>query len=881
MSGFGDDKTERLQLLKLRAREMLSQHGKQDQDDHAEVATHSSVNQLLEDLRIYQAELEIQNDELRQAQHDSELAKLHYQMLFDQMPMAALVVDKQGMVQSCNGRANALLGDAPRFGIADNRLIHSLEGADRTRLHVALRDMVPGKSPVLHGLELTDSNDAEVVLDVHLIQLSLAYHLNSHTLVLMVDRSDEVDHENDRHFFSLMLDSSDNFIYATDIHGHMLLANKAMLAFLDRPRDEVIGKRRESFLPLRDALVHNDADHQVISTATAMTLQEEMHMGGSAGALEFLTRKFPLRDLNGRIYGVGAIATDVTELKARQRETQLSEAVFMTAAEAIIVTDAQTCIIRVNPAFTKQSGFSQESVLGHRASILKSGRQSSAFYQQMWATINTQGRWMGEMCNRSADGHYYTVWSNINAVCDAQGKVMYYAAVQSDLTSLREAQAQVEHMATYDSLTGLPNRSLFADRFSQLMATTLRYKRTFALLFIDLDHFKEVNDTLGHSVGDELLVAIARRLRLAVRAEDTVARMGGDEFVVLLPHCDRGMAERFANTLLEKLREVILLGGSVQYVAMASVGVALFPHDGDTQELLLRNADIAMYEAKLSGRNRSTSYVQKMGEEKSAVFAVQMELGNVVAQQQLRVYFQPKFDLKTGLLVGAEALVRWERPGHGLVSPVEFIPIAERTGQLIAIDRWVLEDALRQVSEWTGQGVWKPGWRVSVNHNAADLQRLELITDLKSLLERYQLDATALELEITEDALLVNTQEMMALLRELTEIGVTLAIDDFGTGYSSLSYLRMLPAGVIKIDQSFVRDMFASDNARSLIETIVAMAHGLGHELVAEGIETDAQRARLLELGCEVGQGYWFGKPVSAQEFAQAHLHLPPAPRLL
>jgi diguanylate cyclase (GGDEF)-like protein/PAS domain S-box-containing protein len=540
----------------------------------------------------------------------------------------------------------------------------------------------------------------------------------------------------------------------------------------------------------------------------------------------------------------------------------------MTAAEAIIVTDAQTRIIRVNPAFTKQSGFSESAVEGHRTSILKSGRQTTAFYQAMWNEINAQGHWAGEICNRGADGHYYTVRCNINAVRDAQGKVIHYAAVQSDVTSLRKIQAQVQHMASYDSLTGLPNRSLFSDRFTQLMASTLRYKRAFALLFIDLDHFKEVNDTLGHSVGDELLVCIARRLQGAVRAEDTVARMGGDEFVVLLPNCDKDTAEQVSNTLLGLLREPITLDKTIHYQPMASVGVAMFPEDGETLDLLLRNADIAMYEAKLSGRNRSTSYNQKMSEEKATLFAIQTELADVVAKKQLRVFYQPKLQLSTGLLVGAEALVRWERPGHGLVSPLEFISIAEKTGQLVEIDRWVMEDALRQVSEWTGQGRWSRSWRISINQNVTDLQRPNLKSELSALLERYQLDAKALELEITEDALLEHTQEVIALLGELTAMGITLAIDDFGTGYSSLSYLRKLPTGVIKIDQSFVRDMLVSDNAHSLIKTIIAMAHGLGHELVAEGVETDAQRAQLLELGCEVGQGYWFGKPVSAQEFA-------------
>jgi diguanylate cyclase (GGDEF)-like protein/PAS domain S-box-containing protein len=863
------ERTERLQLLKHRAQEMLQEHQHIDQPEQL---ASMEVTKLLEDLRIYQVELELQNEELRAAQQESDLSKRRYQTLFDQMPLAALVVDGQGIIENCNARAFSLLGPANRFGIPDNRLFQRLSGDDRSRLHIALRDGQHGDPLVLPGMGLANDNAAPWMLDFHLIQLSMDYHLNNHTLVLLVDRSAEVEREKNHRFFSLLLDSSDNFIYATDNQGKMLLANQSMLTFLGRPREEVLGQRRESFLPLRDAVMHNEVDQKVTHHAEAMTLEEQIHMGGTKGTLEFLTRKFPLHDADGRIYGVGAISTDITDIKARQRQNVLSESVFITAAEAIIITDTDTRIIRVNPAFTQQSGFSEASVVGHRTSMLKSGRQNTAFYQAMWEMLVTHGHWSGEICNRTSNGHFYTIWSNINAVRDESGKVIHYIAVQTDLTSLREVEAKVQHMASYDSLTGLPNRSLFTDRINQLMAITLRQKTAFALLFIDLDHFKEVNDTLGHQVGDQLLITIGNRLREAVRTEDTVARMGGDEFVVLLPAIDRDKAELVANNLLEMLRAPMTLDGAVQYQPMASVGLAMFPEDGNTPDLLLRNADIAMYEAKLSGRNRSASYTQRMSEDKASVFAIQTELATALAQQELRVYFQPKFHLGSGALVGAEALVRWERPGHGLVAPLEFIPIAEKSGQLVAIDRWVLDNALQQVAQWTRQGLWKSSWRVAVNQNAADLKRPHLVAELQGMLAQHGLNATVLELEITEDALLENTQEIIGLLGELTAQGITLAIDDFGTGYSSLSYLRRLPTGVIKIDQSFVRDMLVNESAHSLIETIITMAHNLGHELVAEGIEDQAQCDRLAELGCEKGQGYLFGRAVPAEEFMRMHL---------
>lgn len=865
---------ERLEGLKQRALALAQQSLDASSIDGVSV----EVAKLLEDLRIHQIELELQNDELRATQQDLALSQRRYQAMFDQMPMPALVVDPRGLVDNCNDRAAELLG-APLPGTGpDNRLFHGLNRDDRTRLHMALREVRHGEPLVLKKLAFTDRAKTPLLFDMHLIQLSLDYHLDTRVLVLMVDQSAQAAREKDQRFFSLLLDSSDNLIAAADSQGQMLLANQTLLKFWGRSSDAVLGQRRESFLPLRDAILQNEADQRVMRSGESVTIEETFHVGGAQGAVEFLTRKFPLHDAQGLIYGVGGISTDITDIKDRQRESRLSESVFMTAAEAIIVTDAETRIVRVNPAFTQQSGFSASAVLGHRTNILKSGRQDVPFYQAMWQALNEQGRWAGEISNRMANGSYYTVWSNINAVLDAQGRVIHYIAVQTDLTPLREVESQVQRMASFDSLTGLPNRALFNDRIGQLIAYTLRHRTTFALLFIDLDHFKEVNDTLGHQVGDELLVLIAKRLQAAVRTEDTVARMGGDEFVVLLPLADRDSAEVVANNLLEQLRMPMTLGQSVSYQPMASAGIAVYPSDGDTPDLLLRNADMAMYEAKLSGRNRSAVYTLQMSQDSAHAFAIQTELTAAIDKQELRVYYQPKFRLDTGTLLGAEALVRWQRPGHGLVGPVEFIPIAEKSGLLVAVDQWVLDESLRQLGQWSRAGLWGADWRLAVNQNVGDLRRPTMLQELKALLHAHQVPATVLELEITEDALLDHTPELLERLGELRQLGVSLAIDDFGTGYSSLSYLRRLPIAVIKIDQSFIRDMLLNDDDLILVQTIIAMAKNLGHTLVAEGVETPLQRDRLADMGCDVGQGYLFGKPMPAHEFLATYLTVPQTP---
>ena len=638
--------------------------------------------------------------------------------------------------------------------------------------------------------------------------------------------------------------------------------------FLGLRFDQVKGHSREDYLPLRDAIAHTDADRTVAQTGQTLTLEEQVHVGNSGGHLDFLTRKFPLRDTHGKVYGVAGISTDITTLKDQHRHALLSETVFQTSLDAIVVTDPEGHILRVNPAFCRQTGFSAENVVGKKASILKSGRQDKAFYQAMWEALNRTGTWSGEINNRRADGAYYTVWSNINAVRDDDGTVLHYIAVQTDVTQLHETQIALARQASYDSLTGLPNRSLFNDRIAQVIALSQRHEDSFCLLFIDLDRFKDVNDSLGHQVGDTLLREVAKRLQAGVRLEDTVARMGGDEFVVLLPGINVGGARSVAAKLLASVHQPVLLDQGTNYLPMASVGLAMYPQDGDTADLLLRSADMAMYQAKIDGRNQIAEYVVAMSDASDQAFAIQTDLAEAIEQNQLRVHFQPLCRLSDGALMGAEALVRWERPGHGLVMPDEFIGVAEKAGLLVALDRWVLNHAVWQLGEWVKSGWWQPGWRLSVNQNVADLQQPDVVDMLMQVLNAHQVSALALELEITEDGLMEPSQTQLGSLQRLMDAGVTLAIDDFGTGYSSLAYLRHLPVSVIKIDQHFVKGMLHQHSDAVLVQTIVDMAHNLNHLVVAEGIESVEQLDHLKSVGTELGQGYLFGRPANAQEFA-------------
>ncbi len=861
-------KTQRLQLLKQRAQAVLeqSQVGGIDPSD--------TMVKLLEDLRIYQVELELQNEELRTAQLEAEHAQRSYRTLFDQMPLPALVLDTKGIVDNCNERAAALFGTQGHFLGIDIRFWHKLNKPDRARLHVALRDVMPGQAQVLNRVEIVNQKISGAVFDVHLIGLSMDYKLDRRILLLLVDRSAEQTREQERHLYDALLDATDNFIFAADLDGRMLLVNRALLNFVERPRGMVLGQHRESFLPLRDAILHREADQKVIQSGAPMTLEEHVNAGPGHVPVDFVTRRFPLFDDSGKAYGVGGISTDISAIKVQQRQILLSESVFLCSDEAIIITDAQMRIVRINPAFTRMTGFSSEAVLGQNTRVLKSGRHSVTFYENMGKALAQIGHWAGEINNRRADGSFFTVWSNINVVRNNEGQVLHYIALQSDVTQLHEAQIALQRQASYDSLTGLPNRSLFNDRIAQLVAQSQRQAILFALLFVDLDHFKEVNDTLGHQVGDTLLRTVSERLLHGVRSEDTVARMGGDEFVVLLPSTDRAGALALANNLLVRLREPLMLDGAGSYRPMASLGVAVFPEDGSAPDELLRSADMAMYRAKLTGRNRLLSYTADMGASTDLAFTIQTELAIGLAEQQFRVYFQPKCRLDTGELVGAEALVRWERPGHGLTLPGVFIGVAEKSGLLVELDHWVMQDAMQQLGQWYRLGLWSASMRMAINQNVADLQKPDLLTQISTILQVNGVRADMLELEITEDTLLHHTPEQLARLQALRDMGVSVAIDDFGTGYSSLSYLRLLPVSVIKIDQSFVASMLTDNNDAVLVRTIVDMAHDLGLSLVAEGVETLLQRERLAHLGAEVGQGYLFGYPISAEEFEVRWLNL-------
>ena len=560
-----------------------------------------------------------------------------------------------------------------------------------------------------------------------------------------------------------------------------------------------------------------------------------------------------------RCLGIGAKLRERNEDHERLRQ---AAAVFDCTREGVLVTDNKGLIVHVNRAFMAITGYQSEEVIGQRPSLFKSGRHPPAFYQAMFTTLNSTGEWSGEIWNRRKSGEIYPQWQTIRIVDDERGQRSHYVAVFSDISAIKNSEHELAHLAHYDPLTDLPNRLLFTDRTEQALASAQTHKRGCALLMIDLDHFKMINDSLGHSIGDQLLKGVAERLSAMVGPGITLARLGGDEFAVLAESCPQMVhAAALAQRIIDGLKEPFQIDGHQLFVNI-SVGISLFPGDALSAEQLLRNSDSALFKVKSAGRNGYALYTEELTAHAQQRVETAFELRRALEQQELRVYYQPVHDLKTRRLIGVEALVRWEHPQRGLVSPAEFIPIAERTGLIAEIDAWVMRQACEQMCLWLQAGIELSF--VAVNVSSRLFARRELFGQVARVLHETGLDPACLELEVTESAVMDDPEVALEQMHRLRELGVRLAIDDFGTGYSSLLRLKRMPVQKLKIDQGFVAGLPWDEDDAAIVRVIIALAQSMGMQVHAEGIEQVEQASFLLEHGCDLGQGYWFGRPVPA-----------------
>ncbi|MDO8413409.1 MAG: EAL domain-containing protein [Gallionellaceae bacterium] len=663
-----------------------------------------------------------------------------------------------------------------------------------------------------------------------------------------------------------VIDSIPDLLFFKTPEGAYLGCNRAFEKYIGLPESAIIGKTDFDFLDTALADTLQKTDQQMLALRQPSLSEEWVtYPDHSRVCLEML--RTPYASMNGKLLGLIGIGRDITERKRLEDEMRVATMVYQHSDEGMLVTDANNHIIAINPSCSKITGYSFDEVVGKDPKIFNSGRQDKNFFQEMWLALDTTGYWHGEIWDRRKNGEIYAKRLTINTLYTDAKSVHGYVALFSDITEQKQSEELIWKQANFDTLTGLPNRRMFRDRLEQELKKEHRAGLSLALLLIDLDNFKEINDTLGHHVGDELLVEAARRISTCARESDTVARLGGDEFTIVLPHLvNSSHVERVAWEVITKLSEPFYLGSEVAYLS-ASIGVTLYPADATEVEQLLKNADQAMYVAKNQGRKCFSYFTQSLQESAQNRLRLLKDLHGALAAKQFKVYFQPIVDLTTGRIRKAEALLRWQHPERGMVGPIEFIPLAEETGLIMEIGDWVFRESALWVKRWIE--LCPDGFQVSVNTSPVQFREEGNVYVQAWLnhLSRLELAGQSMVIEITEGLLLNADSRVTYKLLKFRDAGVQVAIDDFGTGYSSLSYLKKFDIDYLKIDQSFVRNLATDPNDMALSEAIIVMAHKLGLKVIAEGVETEQQRNLLAQAGCDFGQGYLFAKPMPPEEF--------------
>ncbi len=709
-----------------------------------------------------------------------------------------------------------------------------------------MRDMISGQAP-LHSLPVSQDDEVGELLSAF-NELQGKIH------------EGELSLRDNEEKFRVMFEASPVGIALNDIEGAFVDANAAILQMLGYSREEFLRLSywdiTGGYRPQEDEQMLQLADN----TRYGPYAMEYLHK--NATHVPVLLSGMVVRDRNGRKL-IWSLAQNLTEHLHAERSLRLSAKVFEHSGEAILITDADNRIVSINPAFTKITGYRLQDVRGKSPDILSSGNQDDNFYQAMWNALEQEGHWQGEVWNRRKNGEIYPEWLTITTMKDEHGRMTNYIGIFSDITERKKTEESIRYLAQHDALTGLPNRLLLTDRLSQALMAANRNGTSFAVMFIDLDRFKNINDSLGHKAGDLLLQEVGKRLTSSMRTTDTVSRQGGDEFVILAPAIEDAESVAYlASKLIEILSRPYRIDNH-DLTVTPSIGITLYPQDGGDVETLLKNADAAMYSAKNSGRNNFRFFTQDMNMRALEFLLMENNLRTALERREFILHYQPQVDAESGVLIGVEALVRWKHPEFGMVSPDKFIPIAEESGLILQLGEWVLNEACRQGKVWQDAGYCVP---IAVNLSAIQFHRTDIIQSVRLALELSEFDPRYLELEVTESAIMQTAEKVIDILNELKAMGVKLAVDDFGTGYSSLSYLKRFPIDKLKVDQSFVRDIVIDEDDAQICCAVIGLAHSLRLSVVAEGVEHEAQLAYLRGKNCNAVQGYLVSRPLSAQE---------------
>lgn len=696
-------------------------------------------------------------------------------------------------------------------------------------------------------------------LTVNSVQLNLSELLKIKQQAQMVLRGESK--SMDVISLQTFIDSFEEHIWVKNAEGVYTICNQSVEKAWELPSREIVGKTDEELFGKDIAEIFLHGDKQAIDAGAPIIVAECLDGQSQNKHLWLETLKVPALTPEGTLAGVIGMTRNISKHKEVEEQLTLATNVFKHSLEGVVVTDRHGNITDVNGAFYEITGYSREELLGQNPRLFNSGRHEKVFFETMWNNLLETGKWNGEIWNRRKDGTIFPQNITISTIFDEVGEVRYFVAVFADISAQKQSEAKLAHLAYFDPLTHLPNRMKLMMQLKQEIKHAKRLNAQLATVFIDVDLFKHINDSFGHSIGDEMLVELAKRLRSQLREQDVLSRIGGDEFVALVSGIQK---LEDANLVIEQLRQVFeqpfVVSTGDHLRLTASMGVSIYPSDGANADTLLRNADAAMYRAKSEGRNNYAFYTESLTKESIEHLKLQSALYGALEQNALYLMYQPKLDLVSRKTIGVEALLRWNDPVLGQISPGVFIPVAEKIGLIYDIGLWVLETACLQGVRWLSEE--KPFGRIAVNVAGQQLQRSSFVEDVKRILAQTGLPATRLELEVTESVMMHNPDTAIRDLKLLGDLGIELSVDDFGTGYSSLNYLKKLPIHKLKIDQSFVRDIPFDTNNTAIAKAVIALGHALKLEIVAEGVETQDQAEFLTQNLCDQAQGYLFSRPL-------------------
>lgn len=790
----------------------------------------------------------------------------------EQNPVAVVVCDSAGVIQYCNQRFDEITGLSGKQ-ILQKKLTsvlpESLRGEYQHIMDLVCQDTAVPK----RQLRWPTSNGAVVWLESALYGITNAQRQVTHLLLELEDitlqrMAEQQFMESELRFRTLLDSTPEISVQGYEADGTTFYWNKASETLYGYRKEEALGRNLLDLIipaPMRDGVAQ--AISRMVRTGVAEPAGELVLKHRSGEPVQVYSSHVVLQ-LPGRSPQIFCMDFDLSERKKQQANLRLADAVFRSSREGILIMDTDKRIISVNPALLQLFGYAEDELLGKPATLLRSSRHTEEFYQHIWSELLHQHHWQGELYNRRKDGEVMPLQLSVSAVFNEQQEVCHYAAIFTDLSEIRATEAEMMFLTEHDELTHLPNRHLFLQQVDQAIKVARRDQHRLAVLVLDLDHFKDVNDSYGHDLGDLLLLQVANRLKKRLREADVVARLGGDEFAILLSHIDEiDDAAEVASALIEQLGQSFVLSDSVEVQLGASIGISVFPDHGDNTTLLLQGADAALYKAKAAGRNMLTFFSDSYTQAARDRLTLEAQLRKAIRLNHLQVYFQPQLDIQTGQITGAEALVRWFDPDQGMISPVRFIPVAEACGLIHDVGEFVLRETCRQGKEWLDAGL--PPLTLAVNVSPAQFRRFDMRQLVQDVVESTGYPAQLLELELTESALMEHQDTVIATLNDLRTTGIRLAIDDFGTGYSSLAYLKRFPLDVLKIDKKFVDDLPQSKDDVAITTAIIGIAHTLGFKVLAEGVESSQQLEFLKQQRCDQFQGYLYSPPIPAARFRQ------------